>query len=140
MSDDLEKLKNDYQAIAAPMHLATRISASVADSRTRSGFWMPAAVSCTAILALVWMLPFTGQVSTDEVETPTKPSMSALAALKPSKPAGPSPSMSQLRSVSVPSMPAKPKATTVPKSQTNYQFENREIENTTLKEKNDAYI
>ena len=135
MSDDIEKLKNDYQAIAAPLHLATRISASVADSRTRSGFWMPAAVTCTAILALVWMLPFVGQVSTDEVETPTRPSMSSLAALKPSKPAGPSPSMSQLRSVSVRSMPAKPKTTTPPKSQTRHR-----IENETLKEKNDAYI
>jgi len=140
MSDDLENLKRDYQAINAPPHLATRISASVADSRTRSSFWMPAAVSCTAILALVWMLPFTGQVPTGEVKTPTRPSLSALAALKPSKPTGAAPSMSQLRSVSVPSMPAKPKPATPPKSQTNYQFENKPIEYATLKEKNDAYI
>ena len=135
MNDDLEELKRDYRAIAAPPHLATRIHASVADLRARSRFWMPAAVTCTAIVALVWVLPFTTQDSTDVVATPTKPSMSALAALKPTKPAVPSPSMSQLRSVSVPSMPAKPKAATLPKSQTNYQ-----IENETLKEKNDAYI
>ena len=135
MSDDLQKLKQDYQAIGAPPHLATRIRASVADSGTRSGFWMPAAVGCTAVLALFWVLPFTTQVSSDAVEKPTRPSMSAIAALKPTKPSTTSVSLSQIRSVSVPSMPTKPKAATPPKSQTNYQ-----IENETLKEKDNAYI
>ena len=135
MNDELDDLKRDYQAIAAPPHLATRIHASVADSRTRSGFWMPAAVTCTAIVALVWMLPLTTQVTSDTVEKPATPSMSALAALKPTKPAVPSPSMSQLRSVSVPSMPTKPKPVAPSQPQTNYHFENK-----TLQEKNDAYI
>ena len=134
MSDDLQKLKQDYQAINAPPHLATRIRASVADSRTRSGFWMPAAVACTGILALFWVLPFTTQVTSDVVEKPTRPSMSAIAALKPNKPST-SVSLSQIRSVSVPSMPAKPKAATPPKPQTNIQ-----IENGTLEEKDNAYI
>lgn len=135
MSDDLEKMKRDYQAISAPPHLATRISASVADSRTRTGFWMPAAVACTAILALVWVLPFTTQVSTDNTALPSKPSLSALAALKPNKPSVSAPSLSQLRSVSVPKMPAKPTLATPPKSQTTY-----EIENESLEEKDNAYI
>lgn len=135
MNDRLDDMKRDYQSVKAPPYLATRIQASVADSRTRTGFWMPAAVTCTAIVALIWMLPFTTQVTSDAVEKPSKPSMSALAALKPTKPATPAPSMSQLRSVSVPSMPAKPKVVEPPKSQTNYQLENE-----TLKEKNDAYI
>ena len=135
MNDELDDLKRDYQAITAPTHLATRIHASVADSRTRSGFWMPAAVTCTAIIALFWMLPFTTQLTSDAVEKPSKPSMSALAALKPTKPAVPSPSLSQLRSVTMPRMPAKPKPATTTRPQTNYHFENK-----TLKEKNDAYI
>ena len=134
MSDDLQKLKQDYQAINAPPHLATRIQASVADSRTRSGFWMPAAVACTAILALFWVLPFTTQVATDAIEKPTRPSMSAIAALKPKKPST-SVSLSQIRSVSVPSMPSKPKAATPAKPQTNNQ-----IENETLEENDNAYI
>ncbi len=135
MNDELDDLKRDYRAIAAPPHLATRIQASVADSRARSGFWMPAAVTCTAIVALVWMLPFTTQVTSDAVDGPTKPSMSALAALKPAKPSGPIPNMSQLRSLTVPSMPAKPKPAAPSQPQTKYHFEN-----TTLKEKKDAYI
>ena len=135
MNDQLDDLKRDYRAIAAPPHLATRIHASVADSRTRSGFWMPAAVACTAIVAFFWIVPFTTQVTSNDVDKPVRPSMSALAALKPTKPAVPSPSMSRLRSVSVPSMPAKPKPATPSQPQTNFHYENK-----TLKEKNDAYI
>ena len=135
MSDELNKLKRDYQAINAPPHLAPRIRASVADTDTRTGFWMPAAVACTAILALVWMLPFTTQVGSDATDKPTKPSLSALASLKPEKPAVSTPNLSQLRSVSVPTMPTKPKTATTPKSQTTQQ-----IENETLKENDNAYI
>lgn len=135
MNDELDDLKRDYRAISAPVHLATRIHASVADSRTRSGFWIPAAVACTAILVLVWMLPFATQVPSDTTEAPALPSMATLAALKPVKPAVPSPSMSQLRSVSVPRMPAKPGLATPSQPQTN-----NPIENEFLKEKNDAYI
>ena len=135
MNNELDDLKRDYKAIAAPPHLATRIHASVADSRHRTGFWMPAAVTCTAVVALVWVLPFTTQVSSNATSTPTRPSMSALAALKPSKPTTPAPSMSQIRSVSVPRMPAKPKPAATSQPQTNYHFENK-----TLQEKNDAYI
>jgi len=135
MDDEFNDLKRDYRAITAPPHLATRIRANIADSRSHSSFWMPAAVTCTAIVALVWILPFTTQVSSDRPATPAKPSLSALAALRPTKPAVPSPSMSQLRSVSVPKMPAKPKPATSSQPQTNYLFENE-----TLKEKNDVYI
>lgn len=134
MSDDLEDLKREYNAIAAPQHLVTRINASVADSQTRSSFWMPAAVTCTAILALIWFVPLMMQVEPGVASQPTTPSLSALAALKPTKPSL-SPSMTQLRTVSIPRLPAKPKPKAPSKTQTNYQFE---IE--VLKEKNDAYI
>lgn len=135
MNDELDDLKRDYRAIAAPPHLATRIQASVAESRVRSRFWMPAAMTCTAILALLWVLPFTSEVSTNVTSAPARPSMSSLAALLPSKPATSSPSMTQLRSLSLPAMPAKPKAADSSKPQTNYHDEN-----INLKEKNDAYI
>jgi len=135
MNDELADLKRDFRAICAPPHLATRIHASVKDSRTRSSFWIPAAMTCTAIVVLVWMQPFATQAPSVATVAPAQPSMSALAALKPAKPAVPSPSMSQLRSVSVPSMPSKPRLATPSQPQTNYQ-----IENEFLKEKNDAYI
>jgi hypothetical protein len=135
MNDDLQNLKRDYQSIEAPPYLATRIAASVADSRTRSGFWMPTAVACTAVLAILWVLPITNQVATDVAEKPSKPSMTALAALKPSKPAVSTPSLSQLRTVTMPRMPAKPKAPKPAKSQTNNRTENE-----SLKEKINVYI
>lgn len=135
MNDDLNDLKRDYKAITAPPQLATRISASVADSRVRSSFWMPAAVTCTAILALVWMLPFTGQTPSDIAAHHGKPSIPTLAALRPTKPTSSMPSMTQLRSVSVPRMPSKPKPAATPKPQTNHQ-----LENGNLKENDHAYI
>jgi len=135
MNDELDDLKRDYRTISAPPHLATRIHASVADSRRRSGFLMPAAVTCAAIAVLVWMLPFATQVPADVSDVPAQPSMSTLAALKPAKPAVSSPSMAQLRSVSVPRMPVKPRLVAPSQPQTKIQ-----IENEVLKEKNDAYI
>lgn len=135
MSDALQKLKSEYQAISAPPHLAARVRASVADSRSRTGFWMPAAVACTAILAVLW-LPLNTEDGPD-VTTPStlKPSVSALAALKPNRPSVAAPSLSQLRSVSVPKMPAKPKAATPAKPQSTNQ-----IENESLEENDNAYI
>ena len=135
MNEDLQDLKRDYQSISAPPYLATRVAASVADSRVRSRFWMPAAVTCTAILALFWVLPLTNQVANDVADKPVRPSLAALAALKPSKPSVATPSMSQLRSVSVPQMPAKPKLVKPAKTQTNHQ-----IENDSLEEKTNVYI
>lgn len=135
MSDDLQKLKRDYQAISAPPYLAARIAASVADSGTRTGFWMPAAVTCTAILALVWVLSLTTQVVNDVAEKPGMPSLTALAALKPGKPSVSTPSMSQLRSVSVPRMPVKPIPAKPAKTKTDKQ-----IENEFLEEKTNVYI
>lgn len=135
MSDELDKLKRDYQAISAPPHLATRIRASFVDSQTHSSFWMPAAVICTAIVALFWVVPFTPQVANDAAAKPVRPSLSAIAALKPAKPSVSTPSLSQLRSVSVPAMPAKPKTATLPNSQTINQ-----IKNETPQENDNAYI
>jgi hypothetical protein len=135
MNDALDDLKRDYRAVSAPPNLATRIHASVSVSRSRSSFWIPAAATGIAILALAWIVPFTSEIASDVSSPSIKPSMSALAALKPSKPTTPLPNMSQLRSVSVPRMPAKPGATSSSKSRTNYQYES-----TNLKEKNDVYI
>jgi len=135
MNDKLDDLKRDYQDISAPPHLASRVRASVADERVRPHSWMPAAATLTAIVAVIWMMPFAWLQQSSVTATPTKPSMAALAALKPEKPATSAPSLSQLRSVSVPRMPAKPRPGKATKPQTKYHYENR-----TLKEKDHAYI
>ena len=135
MSDDLQNLKRDYQAITAPPYLATRIAGSIADSGTRTGFWMPAAVTCTAILALLWLSPLTDLTANRVADKPSKPSLTALAALKPGKPSVSTPSMSQLRSVSVPPMPARPKPVKPASTQMNNQIEKESPE-----EKKNVYI
>ncbi len=106
MTDDLDKLKQDYRAIKAPRHLATRIRASVDDERRRPTRWLPAIAATTIAIAAVAMFPLLYQPAD---MTAMKPSLSTLATLKPAKPAVPAPSMSKLRSVPVPRMPAKPK-------------------------------
>ena len=130
MSEDLDKLKRDYQAISAPPFLATRIRAIVGESTHRRRYWKPAAVLGTAILALIWMRPGDQPDVPSQVATPMQPSLSSLAALRPPKPEMSSPSLSQLKSVSVPSLPAKPAVTN--------SMEN--TESRVLKEKNDAHI
>ena len=106
MTDDLEKLKQDYRAIRAPQHLATRIRANVDEDLRRGTRWFPAIAATTIAIAAVAMFPLLYQPSS---VTPMKPSLSTLATLKPDKPAVPSPSLSKVRSVPVPRMPAKPK-------------------------------
>lgn len=106
MTEDLDKLKRDYQAIKAPQHLATRVRASVDDDRLRSTRWLPAVAATTIAIAAVAMFPLLYQPAG---VTPVKPSLSTLATLKPEKPAVSAPSLSKLRSVPVPRMPAKPK-------------------------------
>jgi hypothetical protein len=143
MNDDIEELKRDYQAIKAPPHLATRIHASVAGSRTRSGWWMPAAMACTAIIALVLMLPDTTITGPDVIERSAQPSMSTLAALRPTKPSVPTPGLSQIKSVSVPLMPPRPTTVITPQPQGNNpsnSLRNNQFENRALKEKDNVYI
>lgn len=106
MTDDLDRLKRDYQAIRAPQHLATRIRASVDEDRRRPVRWLPAVAATTIAIAAVAMFPLLYQPAS---VTAMKPSLSTLASLKPEKPAVPSPSLSKVRSVPVPRMPAKPK-------------------------------
>ncbi len=105
MSDELEKLKQDYRNIEAPPHLATRVRASVAQETRRRHAWMPVAAATAVAAAAIWLIPFGEQPTAD---LPRKPSLSALASLKPQKPSVSAPSLSQIKTVSVPKMPAKP--------------------------------
>ena len=113
MTDDIEKLKDEYRAIRAPARVATAIQAQLADEPRKSNYWLPASASALTVAAIVGILPFLLQPQPEQAasEKPAKPSLSALASMVPKKPTtGTTPSMSQLRSVKVPRMPAKPKA------------------------------
>ncbi len=116
MSEELQQLKDDYRAIKAPPHLATRIRASVGDDRPRAHRWLPAIAATAIAVAAVGLFPLIDQPSGT---APLKPSLSTLATLKPEKPAMPAPSFSKVRSVSVPRMPAKPKPSKPQPNQTN---------------------
>ncbi len=129
MTEELQQLKRDYQAIKAPPHLGTRIRASIGDERRRPARWLPAIAATAIAVAAVGLFPFIDQPSGT---APLKPSLSTLATLKPEKPAVASPSFSKVRSVPVPRMPAKPKPRKPQSNQTS--------ESEYLKEKDHANV
>ena len=131
MSKELEKLKRDYRTMSAPPHLATRISAEVADRPPSRSGWKPMAATAVAVAAVAWFLPLAMQQQLPQPVKPTRPSLSALAALKPDKPKTTAPSLSRLRSVSIPSAPSRPTPkTTVPRSWTDTELKNDTMEET----------
>lgn len=122
MSAELQKLKDDYQAIKAPAHLATRVLANV-DDRRRGRAWLPGLAMVSIVLAVLGPLLLL-QPRTDGEAKPTIPSLSQLA---PTKPPVSMSSLGSLKSVSLPPMPAKPNPT--------YEKDTRSrIKNTTRKE------
>jgi hypothetical protein len=122
---DLETLRRDYRAIAAPPYLATRVHASVADTRQHSRAWLPAVAVSLLVLGLIWVMPSSEPPSSTVASTSAPTSLSTLASLQPRKP-GAAPSLARVHSVSVPRMPAKPAAEPVDQSTQNLQQLNRE--------------
>ncbi len=130
MTDDLEKLKQDYSEIEAPPHLATRIRAETRGQNYRHRSWLPAAV--TMVFAVGIALPIllqqtvpTPPTDTSQSSRPTTPSLSALASLTPERPKVSTPNLSQLRSVPVPRLPPRPQLNTPrPQSSLDTEHEN----------------
>ena len=132
MTDDIDKLKQDYRAVEAPPHLATRIKAEVTERPDRNRAWIPAAV--TMVFAMGIALPFLWQqttidppAGTSRTTQPPTPSLSALASYTPARPKVSTPSLSQLRSVPVPRLPPRPQLNTQrPQSSLDTEHENSE--------------
>lgn len=104
---DLETLRREYQDITAPRYLATRVHATVAETRQTSRAWLPAVAASLLVLGFIWLMP--RSESPSPTVAPTPMSLSTLASLQPRKP-GAGPSLARVHSVSVPRMPAKPAA------------------------------
>ena len=135
MSDDIDKLKRDYQDMRAPAHLATRIRAEVADRGQPRRSWLPAMTTVAVAVAAITITPILLQrQSAEEIATPKPTSMSSLTRLSLLKPEMSTPSLSKLKSVTVPALPRKPKADSEQTPQTYF-----DIEDENLKEKVHAY-
>ena len=130
MTNDIDKLKQDYRSVEAPPHLATRIRAEVGSRPYRNRAWLPAAA--TMVLAIGIALPFLWMQTTPQptdqgsrTTQPTSPSLSALSSLTPDRPKVTAPNLSQLRSVPTPSMPQRPQLNTQrPQSSLDTEHEN----------------
>lgn len=127
MTEEWDKLKQDYRDIKAPAHVATRIRAEVANDPLRSRSWIPAGATVMAIFIVAWLAPNVGEQPVTPTEKSSRPSLSAIAALKPSAPAGTSISMSNLRTVKQPKLPTKPRLNAA-KPQSNLNLESDLLE------------
>ena len=135
MSEDIDKLKQDYRGIRAPKHLATRIRAEVADQVRPRRSWLPALVPVALAVAAVTVAPLLmQQQSGDETVAPKPTSMSSLTRVSLLKPEMSTPSLSKLKSITVPALPRKPKPDSEQTPQTYF-----DIEDENLKEKDHAY-
>ena len=135
MSEDIDKLKQDYRGIRAPKHLATRIRAEVADQGRPRRSWLPALVPVAVAVAAVTVAPLLmQQQSGDETVAPKPTSMSSLTRVSSLKPEMSTPSLSKMKSVTVPALPRKPKPDSEQTPQTYF-----DIEDENLKEKDHAY-
>lgn len=135
MSDDIDKLKQDYHEIRAPEHLATRIRAEVADRDSPRRSWLPTLVPIAVAVAAVTVAPLLMQQQPDDETVAPKPtSLSSLTRVSSLKPEMSTPNLSGLRSVTVPTLPRKPKPDSERTPQTYF-----DIEDENLKEKDHAY-
>ena len=130
MSDEFGKLKEDYQDIRAPQHLATRIRAEVADRAPLRRSWLPALATTAVAVVVIGVTPLVLQQQTGETVIPKTPSMSTLARLKPDKPAVTAPSLSRVRSVKTPALPPRPKLSGPNKPQSYFEIRNDELKET----------
>ena len=135
MSEDIDKLRQDYREIRAPEHLATRIRAEVADRDSPRRSWLPALAPIAVAVAAVTVAPLLMQQQPGEDTVAPKPtSLSSLTRVSSLKPEMSTPSHSKLKSVKVPALPRKPKPDSEQTPQTYF-----DIEDENLKEKDHAY-
>ena len=135
MSDDIDKLKRDYQAIRAPDYLATRIRAETRDDHRKRRSWLPAMATVAVAVAAVTVAPvLLQQQAGDETVAPKPTSLSSLSGVSASKPKIKAPSLTSVKSVTVPALPKKPRPTTDKEPQSHFDTETEH-----MKEKDHAY-
>ena len=97
MSKDIDKLKQDYRAIRAPEHVATRLRAEVAAGDPPRRTWLPALAPIAIAVAAVTVAPLLMQQKPDdETVAPRPTSLSSLTHVSSLKPEMMTPSLSKL--------------------------------------------
>jgi len=109
MTDEINELRRQYQAIEAPPHLARRIEASLASRRPAPRSWWPAVATAAACLALLVAVPLLRQPPAEQqAAMPRTPSLSVLSRVAAARPPVSAPNLNRLRSVSPPAPPPRP--------------------------------
>ena len=135
MSEDIDKLKRDYQAIRAPAHMATRIRAETRERVRPRRSWLPAIATVAVAIAAVTVAPvLLQQQAGDETAAPRPTSLSSLSGISSNKPKIKAPSLSSVKSVTVPALPKKPRPADEKEPQSYFDTETEH-----MKEKHHAY-
>ena len=128
MSDDIDKLKRDYQTVRAPDYLATRIRAETRDANRKRRSWLPAMATVAVAVAAITVAPvLLQQQAGDETAAPKPTSLSSLSGVSSNKPQMKAPSLTRVKSVTVPAMPRKPRTSTDKEPQSHFDTETDRI-------------
>lgn len=109
MTDDINELRRQYQAIKAPPNLARQVQTKLVSQSSASRGWWPVAATAAACLALLVAVPLWLQHPAEQqAAIPRTPSLSVLSRVAAARPAVVTPNLNRLRSVSPPAPPPRP--------------------------------
>jgi hypothetical protein len=129
MTDDIDQLRRQYQAIEAPAHLARRIDARLSSSKPPPRAWWPAVATAAACLALLVAVPLLRQPPAEQqAAMPRTPSLTVLSRVAMAKPAVAAPTLNRLRSVSPPAPPPRPVWRQTPRPPSNDDMESHRMQ------------
>jgi len=124
MTDDIDELRRQYQAIEAPPHLARRIDARLVSRKPSPRSWWPAVATAAACLALLVAVPLLRQPPAEQqAAMPQTPSLTVLSRVAAAKPTVGTPNLNRLRSVSPPAPPPRPVLRPLPTPPSNNDME-----------------
>jgi len=129
MTDDINELRRQYQAIEAPPSLARQVQTKLASQSSALRSWWPVVATAAACLALLVAVPLLRQPPAEQqVAMPRTPSLTVLSRVAAARPAVSAPNLNRLRSVSPPALPPRPVLRPTPTPPSNDDMESHRMQ------------
>lgn len=103
-SEDIRRLRDDYQVVKAPAGLAQNVFAQIEEQTDRGFGWKPVFAGLLLVVGSVILLAPEEDSPVVVAETPAYLSLGGVALVIPEKPAVKMPTLSRIRSVKTPSI------------------------------------
>lgn len=103
-SEDIRRLRDDYQAVKAPAGLAQNVLSQIEEQTNRGFGWRLAFAGLVLVVGLVVLLAPEEDSPIVVAETPASLSLGGVAQVIPEKPAVKMPTLSRIRSVKTPAI------------------------------------